>query len=87
MCDWAGNENRKNALNPLEGLAVLDRVGIDFYSPGAGRHCQDVNYPYRELLLEVEHIKSQLLGVSQPGMFRVFPPSSLGTARVFSGCG
>lgn len=42
----AGDENRKNALNPLEGLAVLDCVSIDFYSPGAGRRCPDVNYLY-----------------------------------------
>lgn len=71
----AGSENIKIALNPLKGLDVLGCVCMDFYSPGAGRHCPGVSYRYREVLLGAEHVISWLLGVSQLMMFRIFPPN------------
>lgn len=69
----AGSRNLKIALNPLKGLDVLDCICVDFYSLGAGRCCLGVSYRYREVPLEVEHIKSRLLGVSQLVMLCIFP--------------
>lgn len=69
----SGSENIKIALSPLKVLDVLDCVCINFYGPGAGRHCPDVSYTCREVPSEVECIKSRLLGVIQLVMLRIFP--------------